>query len=49
MELSSLINIYRIAGNFQGRKLSQILCFCDYSWSFLRKIWGHGIFWRSKS
>ena len=40
---------YRIAGNFQGRKLSRILWFVAIHKSFLHEIWGHGIHWRGKS
>ena len=37
------IHLYRIAGNFRGRKLSQILWFLwVFCASFLCKIWGHG-------
>lgn len=37
---SYILYIYIIAGNFQERKLSQILQFCDYLRSFLCEIWG---------
>ena len=41
--------VYRIAGNFRGRKLSGILRFCGVCESFLHKICEHGVFWRGKS
>ena len=39
-------NIYCIAENFRGRKLSRISRLCE---SFHHKIWGHSIIWHGKS
>ena len=39
-------NTYRIAGNFRGRKLSQISRFWSYLWNLSQQNWGHGVFWQ---
>ena len=39
---------YRIVGDFQGKKLSQVLRFCGNLWKFSLWIWGHGICWLGK-
>ena len=41
--------IYRIVGNFRGRKLSQILRFCGYMQKFSPQNLGRGILWHGKS
>ena len=43
------IGRYCIAGNFRGRKLSQISRFCGYLRKFSPQIWGHGIFGAAKA
>ena len=40
---------YRMAGNFQRKRLPQISRFCGCSRKFSLQIWGHGILWHSKS
>ena len=46
---SDLIKEYHIAGNFQGRKLSQILQFCGYSQKFSLRNLGAWHPWRGTS
>ena len=41
--------LYRIVGNFRGRKLLQISHFVAIRESFLHEIWKYGILWCSKS
>ena len=40
---------YRVAENFQGRKLSQILWFCGYTRKLSPQNLGYGILWHGKS
>ena len=41
--------LYRIAENFQGRKLSRILWFCGCMRTFSPRNLGRGFLWRGRS